>query len=1357
MPYRVGIDAGSKTIKVVVVDEAGAVVHSLYRRHRSDIRTTLVDLLHDLNWRYGDLEGRVAVTGSAGIALAQVMGLPFVQEVVATTQAVKERYPQADCVIELGGEDAKVIYLTGGLEQRMNATCAGGTGGFIDTIAHMIGSRTRDISRLALGSSRIYPIASRCAVFAQSDVRPLLNAGAKKSDIAASVLEAVVKQTLGGLACGRPIRGTVVFLGGPIEKVPYLVMAYRRALGLDATTGIKPHDAHLMTAYGAALHAGDLGGAPLRIGDLEKQAREAPEPEDDLGHLPPLFENDGERAAFARRHEGEKVPRGQLSAAEGPLYLGVDAGSTTVKCVLLDEAGSIVYSDYRPVKGDALASCSDMMRELWGAFPRYRRAGHEPVYIAHATATGYGENLLRAGLGIDSGVVETTAHVRAAAAFRPDVSFVLDIGGQDMKALWVNAGQVSDAVLNEACSSGCGSFVEGTAHSLGVSPTTFSAEALQARHPLDLGTKCTVFMTSRVRHAQKTGAERGDIAAGIAYSVVENALYRIIGRNRAAQLGDVAVVQGGTFKSDAVLRAFEKVSGVRVVRPDMAHLMGAWGCALVARDRAHAIVRTRGASPRSGLLSSDDIRALEPKRRAVRCNGCSNACALSVVDFGNGRRFISGNKCARAEELLDEREGAQGANAAGRGASLSNAAENRVPNALAAEQGLIARFGDADGSGARGTCVVGIMNALNQYESMPFWHTLINRLGFAVAASRATPKGAHAGSCAESIPSESVCQPAKLVHARYFDLMAKGANVVFMPRYERGTRCAVSCEYAGILRDNARMVDASVPPLVSPQITGIDPFKLAKRADDVDALFASLAELARPFEPLARAEFDRAFEEALDVQKKFEQRVEQASDKALSWAHEKPGRHVVVVAGRPYHVDEALIHGIDQEIQQLGVAVVPQLGMARRMREAHPERGLWSGSKHLLALASLVEADPALEVVFLRSFGCLIDAVSADEVRERFVAAGRPFTELKIDDIEDTVHIRIRLRTLVEALERRDARAVGDAQRTISSEESAELARREDVPAGSLCAKSSMAGRVSSNAAGHRLVPGQAPSGADAPRTMAGRASSSASVPLDVFANGGIDVRDLDRARAQATSDLCFTAAALAAHAANMLDDHPDAERIAVPDVCKDCLVGTLPFEIKRMCGRTPEIVWTNDMGKEGRTPDVGQGTACEAGTGARAAKADAGRLVGIVGNPLLVYDPFMNDRLVSLLQSLGCRVVMPKPENLYVDDVRYLDQLEAYERAGVRCVIYVQSFGCLKGHVQARGALHDLKRRFPDMTVTVIDYDPESSALNRENRVRLAVWGDGDGAGAAKAAGAGAAKTAGPAAKAAGVGAAKG
>ena len=1298
MPYRVDIDAGSKTIKVVVVDEAGAVVHSLYRRHRSDIRTTLVDLLHDLNWRYGDLEGRVAVTGSAGIALAQVMGLPFVQEVVATTQAVKTRYPQADCVVELGGEDAKVIYLTGGLEQRMNSTCAGGTGGFIDTIAHMIGSRTRDISRLALGSSRIYPIASRCAVFAQSDVRPLLNAGAKKADIAASVLEAVVQQTLGGLACGRPIRGTVVFLGGPIEKVPYLVMAYRRALGLDATTGIKPRDAHLMTAYGAALHAGDLGGEPLRIGDLEQQAREAPEPEDDLEHKPPLFANDDERAAFSRRHADEKVPRGQLSDAEGPLYLGVDAGSTTVKCVLIDEAGRIVYTDYRPVKGDALASCSDMMRELWGAFPRYRRSGHEPAYIAHATATGYGENLLREGLGIDSGIVETTAHVRAAAAFRPDVSFVLDIGGQDMKALWVNEGQVIDAVLNEACSSGCGSFVEGTAHSLGVSPTTFSAEALEAKHPLDLGTKCTVFMTSRVRHAQKTGAARGDIAAGIAYSVVENALYRIIGRNRAAQMGDVAVVQGGTFKSDAVLRAFEKVSGVRVVRPDLAHLMGAWGCALVARDRAHALAREQGVSPRSGLLSSDDIRALAPKRRAVRCDGCSNSCALSVVEFGNGRRFISGNKCARAEKLLDRREGAQAALTSAHAA----AAHAGVPNVLAAEQRLIAKFGDADGEGPRAACVVGIMNALNQYESMPFWHTLINRLGFAVAVSQATPKGAHAGSCAESIPSESVCQPAKLVHVRYFDLMAKGAQAVFMPRYARGTRCAVSCEYADILRDNARMVDAAVPPLVSPRITGIDPFKLMKRSDDVDALFESLAELAAPFGPLSRDEFDRAFEEALDAQRRFEQAVERASDRALAWAHEKPGRHVVVVAGRPYHVDEALVHGIDQEIQQLGVAVVPQLGMARRMHEAHAERGLWSGSKHLLALASLVAADPALEVVFLRSFGCLIDAVSADEVRERFVAAERPFTELKIDDIEDTMHIRIRLRTLVEALERRDA---------VAAEEAAS-------EAGSAAEQADGTGLAPKHAgiAGEETRPVAKPS-----KAAGERAEPAGAAPFDIFADGGIDVRDLDRARAQATSDLCFTAAALAAHAANVIDDHPAVERIAVPGVCKDCLVGALPFEIKRMCGRVPDIVWTESLGAED-SAESPEATDSATGEG-------AGPLVGIVGNPLLVFDPFMNDRLVTLLRSLGCRVVMPQPENLYVEDVRYLAQLEAYERAGVRRVIYAQSFGCLKGHVQARGALHDLKRRFPDMTVTVIDYDPESSALNRENRVRLAVWGDdGDG-----------------------------
>ena len=504
------------------------------------------------------------------------LSFPFVQEVLATERAVRELYPDADAVIELGGEDAKVMYLSGNPEQRMNATCAGGTGGFIDTIAFMLGVRSSDMSRLAGGASRIYPIASRCAVFAQTDVRPLLNAGAKKSDIAASVLEAVVRQTITGLACGRPIEGKVIFLGGPLQFIPDLVRRFQIGLGLKRGEGIRPRWAHTFTAHGAALYAGELPESkPTSLGQLEERIRQADAPEDDLTRLEPLFATNKEREAFKERHARVDFPRKRLFDCKGPLYLGIDAGSTTVKMAVIDDAGNLVYSCYTPVQGDALATATDELLDFERSLPHVYGTDKTTAWVAHATATGYGEDLLCAALGIDSGIVETTAHARATMELVPDATFVLDIGGQDMKALWIKNGMVANAILNEACSSGCGSFIEGTAHSLHLSLYAFNDAALTSEHPVDLGTKCTVFMSSRVKHAQKIGASVNDLAAGIAYSVVKNALFRIIGAERIDSLGPKIVVQGGAFKSDAVLRAFEKVCGVEAIRPETAHLMGA--------------------------------------------------------------------------------------------------------------------------------------------------------------------------------------------------------------------------------------------------------------------------------------------------------------------------------------------------------------------------------------------------------------------------------------------------------------------------------------------------------------------------------------------------------------------------------------------------------------------------------------------------------------------------------------------------------------------------------------------------------------------------------------------------------------
>ena len=1307
MAYRFGIDAGSKTVKVVILDEDGAPVHSVYRRHLSNIRETLTDVLHNLAWRYGDLRGCAAVTGSAGIALAGMLELPFVQEVVATTRAVEETYLEADAVVELGGEDAKVMYLSGNPEQRMNATCAGGTGGFIDTIAFMLGVRSSEMSRLAGGANRVYPIASRCAVFAQTDVRPLLNSGAKKSDIAASALEAVVRQTITGLACGRPISGTVVFLGGPFEHIPELARRFRMALGLKRGCGIKPRYAHLFTARGAALCAGEAeGNAETSLGELEARIRSAESPEDDLVRLEPLFSSSEERKAFEARHKAADFPRKRLFDCEGPLYVGVDAGSTTVKMAVIDDEGNLVHSSYRPVCGDALATATDMLIEFRQAMPRAYASDQAPAWIAHSTATGYGEELLRTALGIDSGVVETTAHARAALELVPDATFVFDIGGQDMKALWIRNGMISNAILNEACSSGCGSFIEGTAHSLKTTPYAFCEAALSAENPVDLGTKCTVFMTSRIRHAQKIGAGMPDLAAGIAYSVVKNALYRIIGAERVGTLGDKIVVQGGTFKSDAVLRAFEKICGVEAVRPESAHLMGAIGSALVARERAHARAeRERGSeSVESALLSMDDLLALDVKRFSARCPGCSNSCPLSVVDFGGNRQLVSGNRCPKAEgfDYAPNREpAARTAGASDCGdvsAEHAGASPQRgAPNAIAAEQRILRRFGDRVSPGTRGACRIGIMNCFESYEYLPFWHVLFTHLGFSVVVPDDARGEEYEQEALATVPAEGVCFPAKMAHTRLFDLIEAGADAVFMPHFDRLGHCAVACEYALALANAVPAFAEGRAALCTPRLHSFKARRIAGNPDDIDALYRAIGRLCPPDAPLSRSELDEAVRKAVCVQEQAFSQIEQANERVISWLGESEGNHAIVIAGRPYHSDPRLMRGVDRMLERLGFGVLSPTSLEKwAKRTPHdPACPSWKPGKHLARLARFAAASDRVDLVCLQSFGCGYDALSLEDARDALEAAGKPFTALKVDDLSDKAHIGIRLRTLAESIELMGKRAGG---------ESGTQAKGNRGPSPS-----------------PRVTPQASDACSDEPEsTGTGNERPAAS---DVWVmDDPVTESDVETARREIPGDICFTAAALMAKALRAVRENPQVARLHVPYVCNQCLLDGLGHTVWRLCGTCPEIVWEDSLGKDpcaqGRN-DAGHSGEAPAGT--RSEESNATR-VGIVGNPLLCYDELMNDGIVELLRSLGCEVAMPESARLFVEDVRYLDQLEAFANDGVDCVIYLQSFGCMKAHVHARGFMREYGRRWPDMPVTVVDYDPESSALNRENRIRLAV-----------------------------------
>lgn len=1306
MGYRFGIDAGSKTIKAVIVDDDGTIVHSIYRRHRFDIRTTAREVVHDLAWRYGDLEGTIGITGSAGIGLSEVTGLPFVQEVIATTRSVQETYPQADAIIELGGEDAKIVYLTGGLEQRMNATCAGGTGGFIDTIAFMIGARSRDLSAMALRSSRTYPIASRCAVFAQTDVRPLLNAGASTADIAASALDAVVRQTIGGLACGRPIEGTVVFLGGPLNYIHDLVRRFRLALGLTAKTGIKPEDAHLFTALGAAIVASEGKGArTVTLREVERMIADAPNPENDLPRLAPLFDSADEIEPFRTRHAGVGPDRARLFDARGDLYLGIDAGSTAVKLALIDDEGRLVHSDYHATDGDALKTSVDMLEQLYAGMPR-TYAGEPLARIAHATATGYGENLLRAALGVDSGVVETTAHTTAALEYVPDLTFLLDIGGQDIKAIWVRDGVIDNAVLNEACSSGCGSLIEGTAHSLGSTPERFAVQALAARSPLDLGTKCTVFMSSRVRHAQKAGASVEDLSAGAAYSVVRNALFRIIGVNSLDTLGNTIVAQGGAFMSDAVLRAFEKLLGREVVRPREARLMGAIGCALVARERAGRARRAAGEAA-SSLVGPDVLRAFDPKRRSMRCPGCANSCALSITSFGNGRTYIGGNRCDRAEDYVDL------GSEAGRVSTSFGLAHERPgakpPNAVALEEDLLRRFSSKDADGPRGDVFVGIMDTLRMRRFFPFWHTVVSSLGFTTIVPRVEKEAetARLEKGLETIPSESVCYPAKMSHVRLFSLLSSGATSILMPRFLRGRKCPVSCEYVDALKASVPESALQGATFCSPRLLHCTSAGIAESPEDRDALYEALAALAPKSAPIGRDEFDAALRAGIVAQARHDDAIARGNERAIAWAHE-PGHHGIVLVGRPCHADPAVLHDIDGMLSDLGFSVVvgdalpPSPKPDGKEADADQPRHPWRASRRLLKAAHAVIEDPALDLVCLQSFGCLYDVLGIADAREAVRAAGRPFTALKIDDIADTAHIRIRLRTLAETIERIDAQGERRAAGEIRGAGSAD----------SVCADVEEA-RVAAAA------PEQA--------VAAARAG-------DPSAFSSLEQADVETARMH-VNDVCFTVSAIAGRAIRIVASAPDLERIVVPHQCESCVLDGLGSIVERACGRCPEIVWASlgggqaDEGAAATPRSLACAAPVEVAAAGRNAEASAlgsgaetRPLIGIVGTEALAFDPFMNGSIVSFLASLGCDVAMPDKAMLETDDVRYLPQLDAFSQTGVDHVIYLVSFGCLKGHISARGALREFGERYPDMPVTVIDYDPEASALNRENRIRLVV-----------------------------------
>ncbi len=978
--FRAGIDIGSTTVKLVLTDADGRLIYGQYRRHQARTQETLGDLLREARKAVGPCELNIRITGSGALNLSKALEIEFVQEVVAVASALKKDYPQTDVAIELGGEDAKIIYFTGGMEERMNGVCAGGTGAFIDQMASLLQTDAEGLNREAEHYQHIYPIAARCGVFAKTDIQPLINEGATKADLAASIFGAVVNQTVSGLARGRPIRGCVAFLGGPLHFLPELKKSFVRTLGLTRENIVDPENAHLYAALGAALGAESgmsLDGLISRLEGGVSVTFEMP-------RLPALFETHEEYEEFLLRHAQSVVCKENLSEYSGNCYLGIDAGSTTTKVALIGEKGQLLYSFYANNQGNPIQTAKTAIEELKSQLP-------PNATVVRSCSTGYGEALLKTAFALDDGEVETVAHCTAAKFFDPQVDCVLDIGGQDMKCIKLKDGVVDSIMLNEACSSGCGSFIENFANSLGYSAEDFAAEALKAEHPVDLGTRCTVFMNSNVKQAQKEGVSVPDISAGLAYSVIKNAIYKVIKLLDAKELGSHIVVQGGTFHNGAVLRAFEKITETKVVCPDISGIMGAFGAALLARERYDGSEST--------MLSLEAISALTYTSKSTRCGGCSNRCLLTVNRFPGGRTHITGNRCEKG------------------GGGEKNATPKESIYAYK-RQRIFGYQPLSSEEAVRGE--IGIPRVLNMYENYPFWATFFGQLKFKVTLSPFSSREIYELGM-ESIPSESECYPAKLAHGHMEWLIRQGVKTVFypcvyfehqeIPQAQNHYNCPVVISYSENIKNNVEAVTDG-------QIRYLRPFMALTSektaADRLTKFF--LREFGIP-ESETRAAVKTAWAEQLRAKEDIRREGRRLAERAR--AENAP---VIVLAGRPYHIDPEINHGIPELIASYGMYVLSEDSIPLDFTPTRPLRVVdqWVYHTRLYCAAEYVSLHKDAELIQLTSFGCGVDAVTADQVKEILDKSGKMHTLLKIDEVNNLGAVRIRIRSLIAAMKMRN-------------------------------------------------------------------------------------------------------------------------------------------------------------------------------------------------------------------------------------------------------------------------------------------------------------------------------------------------
>lgn len=981
--YSLGIDIGSTTVKIAILDSDNKILFADYKRHFANIQETLAELLIKAKDELGEVSLSPMITGSGGLTLSKHLEVPFVQEVVAVSTALNDYAPQTDVAIELGGEDAKIIYFTNGVEQRMNGICAGGTGSFIDQMASLLQTDASGLNEYAKNYKAIYPIAARCGVFAKTDIQPLINEGATKEDLSASIFQAVVNQTISGLACGKPIRGNVAFLGGPLHFLSELKEAFIRTLNLTEEHIIAPEHSHLFAASGSAMnHKPEV---QIQISELIDKLSNGIKMEFEIKRMEPLFANIEEYADFTDRHNNHCVATGNLSEYEGDCFLGIDAGSTTTKVALVGEDGSLLYSFYSSNNGSPLTTAIRSIKEIYSLLP-------DSAKIVYSCSTGYGEALMKAALMLDEGEVETVSHYYAAAFFEPDVDCILDIGGQDMKCIKIKNGTVDSVQLNEACSSGCGSFIETFAKSLNYSVEDFAKEALFAKNPVDLGTRCTVFMNSNVKQAQKEGSEVSDISAGLAYSVIKNALYKVIKITDPEDLGKKVVVQGGTFYNDAVLRSFEKISGCEAVRPDIAGIMGAFGAALVARERYEE-------GKVSTMLSIDKINNLEFSTSMSRCKGCTNSCLLTINKFTGGRQFITGNRCERGIGKAKNKE--------------------NIPNIFDYKYKKIFSYEALTPDNApRG--VVGIPRVLNMYENYPFWAVFFRELGFQVVLSPASSRKIYELGI-ESIPSESECYPAKLVHGHISWLIKHDVKFIFYPciPYERNEtpdannhyNCPIVTSYAENIKNNVEEIKENNVKFMNPFMALTNKEVLSKRL---------VEEFTKEFN-IPAGEISAAADKAWDEMQNVHKDIQKKGEEVIEYLN-KTGKRGIVLAGRPYHIDPEINHGIPELINSYGIAVLTEDSVSHLAPVERPLIVLdqWMYHSRLYAAANYVKTTENLDLIQLNSFGCGLDAVTTDCVNDILTKSGKIYTVLKIDEVNNLGAARIRIRSLISALKVRE-------------------------------------------------------------------------------------------------------------------------------------------------------------------------------------------------------------------------------------------------------------------------------------------------------------------------------------------------